>query len=83
MTSVTIHNLEPELDRRIRRKATAKGISLNQTVKNLLRKSLGIAKTTARNNDFNEFFGIWSKSKARKIEKALEDFERIDPEDWK
>lgn len=82
MKSITIHNLEPDLNLQIRRKARSEGKSLNQTIKWLLRKSLGISKTTVKNTDFDEFFGVWSSSEAKKIEKALEDFERIDPQDW-
>lgn len=83
MKSITIHNLESDLNIQIRRKARLEGKSLNQTIKSLLRRSLGISKTNIRNKDFDEFFGVWSTSEAKNIEKALEDFERIDPQDWK
>ncbi len=81
MKSITIHNLDTELARHIEAEARAKGLSLNKTIKNLLSKSLGLHKKQVK-NDFSEFFGTMSAKEARIIDKALEDSERIDDEDW-
>ena len=82
MKSITIHNLDEDLARNIRQKARRQGTSLNKTIKELLRESLGISGKKRAYADFSEFFGVWSKQEAKKIESALEDSERIDPEDW-
>lgn len=82
MNSITVHNIEPELNRMIRRKATADGNSLNKTIKNLLRSSLGVSKTTKKNN-LDKFYGVWSKEEADEFDKAIsQEFEKIDPKDW-
>ena len=60
MTSITIHNLDTTLDQLIRQQALEAGKSLNQTIKDLLRKALGIVKKHKKKDhreDFKEFFG--------------------------
>ncbi|MEK7534730.1 MAG: hypothetical protein AAB600_05395 [Patescibacteria group bacterium] len=83
MKSITIHGLDNELYTLLRSQATSQGFSLNKTIKQLLQKSLGLTHRPVKKNDFSEFFGVWSKKEANQIEKALEDFEKIDEEDWK
>jgi plasmid stability protein len=47
MRSITIHNLDPEVGRLIQNQAAEEGLSLNQLVKRLLRKALGLSGLTA------------------------------------
>lgn len=84
MKSITIHNLDEELDRSLRKEAREHGLSLNKTVKNLLRASLGLSKKTLedRKKDFADVFGVWSKKEAEEFEARIKDFEKIDKEDW-
>jgi hypothetical protein len=32
--------------------------------------------------DFTDLFGIWSESDFREFSRSVEDFDKIDPEDW-
>ncbi len=84
MKSITIHGIDDQMDKLIRRRAVTQGNSLNKTIKELLSSSLGIngASQKAKEEHFKKFFGIWSKKEADEIEKSLEVFERIDEEDW-
>ena len=50
MKSITIHNLDDKLDSLIREKAKKQGISLNKTIKTLLRKSLGLGKNIEKDS---------------------------------
>lgn len=83
MKSITVHGLDSELYTSLRSQAISQGLSLNKTIKEILRKSLGLTHKRAERGDFSKFFGVWSKKEADKIEKVLEDFEKIDEEDWK
>lgn len=84
MSSMTMHGIAPDLDRRLREEAAAKGLSLNQTLQKLLSASVGIDKAqTDHSKDFIEFFGVWSEEEAAEFEAATADFDRIDPKDWK
>lgn len=82
MKSITIHALDDTLDRLLQEKANQYGTSLNQTIKGLLKEALGISKQQKR-FDFSEFSGIWTKKEFKEFERAVKDFEKIDPRDWK
>ncbi len=83
MTSITIHNLDSELQTRIKEQAMVQGLSLNKTIKNLLRKSLGITRKGEKKSDFSRFCGVWSDKEFKEFEKNTQQFEVIDEEEWK
>lgn len=84
MKSITIHGMDSELAARLERRARESGLSLNKAIKSLLAQALGVGPdaSSARRRELEEFCGVWSKREAKAFEKATEDFERIDPEDW-
>ena len=83
MKSITIHGLDDATDEKIRSKAGEDGLSLNRTIKHLLRKALGLDGATDRRQDFQDLFGTWSSSDLEAFSHATEDFARVDPADWK
>jgi hypothetical protein len=86
MKSITIHDLDDSLEALIEAKAKEHGLSMNKTVKMLLRKALGLDSggngNGDRKADFGEFCGVWSKADAAEFEKNTKDFRKIDPRDW-
>jgi hypothetical protein len=82
---LTIHSLDPAVDKRVRAKARREHKSLNQALKELLAESVGITAPTVRDHraDFKEFVGVWSEADAHEFAAASADFERIDAEDWR
>ena len=58
MKSITVHNLDESLDAEIKKLARKKGISLNKTIKNLLRESVGLDKENNHRKDFAGFLGV-------------------------
>ena len=83
MKSITIHGLEDELDERIRIKAGEKGLSLNKTLKFLVREALGMGdQPPDRRREFQDLFGAWSREDLEAFGRATEDFGRVDPKDW-
>lgn len=84
MKSITIHGLDDMLARQLQKQSRAWGQSLNKTIKQLLRHSLGITeqKKSYPKNDFSEFFGKWTTRDAKEFEKNVDVFEKVDPEDW-
>ena len=85
MKSITIHNLDDELDKEIREKAKNQGTSLNKTIKRLLEKALGLKSTKEPNHkdEFTDLFGVWSEEDYLEFSESTEDFNISDPEDWK
>ena len=83
MSSITIHNLENDLELSIREKAEMKQESLNKTIKKLLRQSLGLEKNHDNHKeDFMDIFGKWSENDLNEFEKNISDFDKINTEDW-
>ena len=84
MKSITIHNLEDPLDTLIRQRAKEKKMSLNKTIKELLREALHLepGDQPGRQKDFEDLFGVWSKAEAKAFSRKIEDFEKIDEADW-
>ena len=85
MKSITIHGLDDELDREIRENAKNQGTSLNKTIKRLLKKALGIKSPTEPDyrSEFMDLFGVWSEEDYREFIESTEDFNVVNPEDWK
>lgn len=82
MTSITLHNLKPDLDKMIKRKAKKEGLSINKTVQKLLQKALGL-DTERSKEDFSEFCDVWSDAEYEEFISNTGDFNKIDKEDWK
>jgi len=82
MSSITVHNLDPELDKKLRELSEKRHSSLNQTIQWLLKESLGIGGLKRKKNDFSEFIGTWTKDDAKEFEEATREFSEIDEEMW-
>jgi plasmid stability protein len=84
MSTLTIHALDPAVEKRIRSKAKRDGRSLNQTLKELLTISVGVKSKPDSDHraDFAEFQGVWDEQDVRDFENATADFEAIDQSDW-
>jgi len=85
MKSITIHDLDDELDKEIREKAKIQEMSLNKTIKNLLKKALGLKSPAEPNHkdEFMDLFGVWSEEDFKEFTVSIEGFETIDPGDWR
>lgn len=83
MKSITIHNLDQSLDKLLNEKARHQGISLNKTIKSVLRTSLGLSDNQTNKKDaYRDLFGSWSKKDEREFQAKTKGFENIDMKDW-
>lgn len=83
MKSITIHNLEDRLAKRIEQKAKESGLSLNKTIKRLLAQALGLPPAGQDHSpDFEEFLGIWSQEEFDAFQNQTAEFEKVDSTDW-
>jgi len=84
MKSITIHKLDDEIEARLVERARREGMSLNQTVKRVLRENLGVDNASPDHRaEFEEFCGQWSAKDKREFDKAVAAFSEIDAELWK
>ncbi len=82
MSSITLHNLDQDLELIIREKAKENGDSLNVTIQKILKNSLGIIKSGNNDKEFDDLFGIWNKKDFEEFENNIKDFEEINKSDW-
>ena len=82
MKHLTVRNLPPEVARALAAERQRRGASLNQTVIDLLRQSLGVA-TPRRSNGLARLAGSWSAQDLDEFEAAVADTETIDDEMWR
>jgi plasmid stability protein len=77
----TIRDIPDDVNKALRAKAQAEGKSINQTVVDVLRQGLCLENPLQKKRDLSDIAGTWIED--REFNKAMEDFERIDPEEWK
>jgi len=85
MKSITIHGLDEHLDRTIRNLASREGLSMNKTIKKVLRSALGLDEQsiTTRREQFTDLFGTWTKQDLEEFQERTADCSQINPSDWK
>lgn len=71
--------MPPNVEQAITETSRRERISLNKATIRLLEDSL---RKPARNSDFDEFFGVWSKEQADEFDEALAAMRQIDAEEW-
>lgn len=83
MSTISIHNLPPRVEEKLRARARERGLSLNRTVKEILAESLGVDVTRPSNRDrFARFCGIWSEEQYNEFRAATSDLGEVHPGDW-
>ena len=87
MYQLTIRGFDEELERRVRQLASREGISLNRAVMRLLRRGAGLGERKDApetvGDSLDHLIGTWAVEEAAEINRALEDFSRIDEEMWR
>ena len=84
MKSITIHGLDEHLDRTIRNLAAREGLSINKTIKKVLRRALGLddQSKTMRREQFADLFGTWTKQDIEEFQANTADFSNVDLSEW-
>ncbi len=81
MKTLTVRKIPPELGSALNAEKRRRGQSLNQTVIDLLKQSLGVG--TRRSNGLARFAGAWSEEEYREFKEATKQFEEIDEDMWR
>lgn len=76
-----IGDIPDDLDKALRAKACAEGKSIAQAAVDALRQGLSLASPVVRKRDLSDLCGASEVDPA--IDRALEEFERVDAEQWK
>ena len=78
---LTIRNLPAEVSDALKQEKRRRGTSLNQTVIDLLRQSLGVSETSR--NGLAGLAGTWSAAEQKQFLRDIQQFDKIDPDLWK
>lgn len=76
----TIRNVSPRVDRAIKKKAAARGLSLNAYLVALLESDAGVTPSTRRFDDLDWIIGTWVDDPA--VDAALAEQRTVDPREW-
>ena len=78
---LTVRNLPDEVSDARERERRRRGTSLNQTVIDLLRQSLGVGG--ARNSGLARLAGTWTETDQQEFLRSIQPLNEIDPDLWK
>jgi plasmid stability protein len=79
--NLTIRNVPDDLAEALEKEKDRRKVSLNQTVIELLRQSLGLG--LPRSNGLARLAGTWTPEDLRMFEESIAPFEVIDDELWR
>lgn len=77
----TLRNVPPEVDRALRERAGRERRSLNEVAIEALARALGVDAEPLRRRDLGDVAGTWVEDE--KVERALEEQRRVDPDLWR
>ena len=84
MSSISIHNLDLDIEHKVRLLADKKNQSINKTVKEILEEKFEEPAFKNGNRErFEKFCGIWNEQDYKAFCSATEDFSKVNSEDWK
>jgi plasmid stability protein len=81
MRQLTIRELEPEIEEKIREIANRSGRSLNQVIKEIIYKEFKKSKSPA--SSLRQLAGGWTRKEAAEFVVSIRSCEQIDEDMWK
>lgn len=78
----TLHDIDPDLDRKLTERARRENLSKNQLVKRILARAMGMSKPETA-DDYREFLGQWSAREKAAFDRRQAHNERVDEADWR
>jgi plasmid stability protein len=81
MRQITIRDIDPEVERKIRSIAKGEGKSLNQIIKEIIHKEF--KKPEWPTSSLKKLAGTWTREEAAEFELSIKSCEQVDEEMWK
>lgn len=84
MTQITLRGMNPEVERKVRRMAKNKGVSLNRVMLDMIYQYTGLNKKYKRPaaDSLRKLAGGWSEKDASKFMESIKSCTQIDEEMW-
>jgi hypothetical protein len=85
---ITLRGIPEEIEKKAKKEADSKGLSLNKAFLSLLKGSSGISlkakkRTKTLNHDLDHLSGKWTKEEAETFNRNLRPQRKIDEDLWK
>jgi hypothetical protein len=82
---ITVRGIPPDIEKRIRKEAQQKKVSINKALLSILHKSAGRPQTDKKIlfHDLDHLSGVWKKEEAEAFAKALAYQRTVDEDLWK
>ena len=84
MTQITLRGMNPEVERKVRRMAKERGVSLNRVMLDMIYQYTGLKKKDKRPpaDSLRKLAGGWSEKDASKFMESIKSCTQIDEEMW-
>lgn len=83
MSTISIHDLDADVEKKLRELARERRQSLNKTIKEVLEQDLGGGSRRHRNaGRFARFRGRWTEKDYKEFAASTRDLRKVDPRDW-
>jgi hypothetical protein len=79
----TVRDVPEEIDGLLRETAFVEGVSLNQATLHALQRGLGTERVPVRYRTLRQMVGRTTKASTEAWRAALEEQDKVNPEDWK
>jgi ferritin-like protein len=84
MKSISVHGIDEETEKKIGERAKSEGKSVNKVVRELIAKTLGLGdKPPDNRTEFADLCGLWTEAEAAEFMALVDDFEAVDPREWR
>jgi hypothetical protein len=79
---LTVRGISDEMQTYLRQEATRQGLSVNQTVLDLLGRASGLDNRVFEHQELDHLFGQWSEAEAACFDRHVEEIRQVDEELW-
>jgi len=82
MKTVSLRGIDEEMEKILKKEAQKAETSLNTTILNLIRESIGLRKRHKVYQDLDELAGTWNEKDEEIFKENTQFFDKIDKETW-
>ena len=85
MKPITVRGIPPDIEKKIRKEAQQKKLSMNKALLSILHKSVGTPEKDKKIlfHDLDHLSGVWKKEEAEVFAKTLASQRTVDEDLWK
>ena len=83
MKTLSLRGIDEEMEKALKKEAQRAKTSINTTILNLIRESIGLRKRAKIYQDLDELAGTWNEKDEEMFKENTQFFDRINKEIWK